>query len=135
MTEVEYIKAQLAETERLLGLTEEALELALAALKLHRVIDGQNPTPVTYDQAISNLLEEYGDVTNCIEVLITPSQNKDAMQSRFEKRSRWVHRLESMPYREWTCSCGWTWQKVGNCGCPDHCPCCGRKVGVRFDAD
>ena len=34
MNEVEYIKSRLDETERLLGLTEEALELALAALKL-----------------------------------------------------------------------------------------------------
>ena len=61
MSEVEYIKSRLAKTERLLGLTEEALELALAALKLHRVLDGRNPTPVTEEQATANLLEEYGD--------------------------------------------------------------------------
>ena len=41
MNEVEYIKDRLEETERLLGLTEEALELALAALKLRRVLDMQ----------------------------------------------------------------------------------------------
>ena len=57
MNEVEYIKDRLEETERLLGLTEEALELALAALKLRRVLDGRNPTPVTEEQATENLLE------------------------------------------------------------------------------
>lgn len=95
MNEVEYIKSRLDEVERLLGLTEEALELALAALKLRRVLDGKNPTPVTEEQAVANLLEEYGDVTNSIEVLITPSQNEQAMQSRFEKRNRWVSRLKA----------------------------------------
>ena len=58
MNEVEYIKSRLDETERLLGLTEEALELALAALKLRRVLDGRNPTLVTEEQAAANLLEE-----------------------------------------------------------------------------
>lgn len=96
MNEVEIIKRKLAETERLLGLTEEALELALAALKLYRVRAGRNPTPVTEEQAVENLLEEYGDVENYIEVLITPSQNARAMQSRFEKRTRWVERLEAV---------------------------------------
>lgn len=95
MNEVEYIKSRLEQTERLLGLTEEALELALAALKLRRVLDGRNPTPVTEEQAVENLLEEYGDVLNSIEVLITPTQNEQAMQTRAEKRSRWVSRLKA----------------------------------------
>ena len=125
MSEVEYIKAQLSETERLLGLTEEALELALAALKLRRVLDGENPTPVTYDQAVSNLLEEYGDLENCIEVLLKPSQHEEAMRSRFSKRSRWVYRLkerntvragERCPF----CKGSWVSEPI-----PDHCPLCG----------
>ena len=72
MNEVEYIKSRLEKTERLLGLTEEALELALAALKLRRVLDGRNPTPVSEERATENLLEEYGDVLNSIEVLVSP---------------------------------------------------------------
>ena len=100
MNEVEYIKNRLAETERLLGLTEEALELAIAALKLRRVLDGRNPTPVTEKQATENLLEEYGDVLNSIEVLITPTQNEQAMRSRAEKRSRWVSRLQAADFKQ-----------------------------------
>ena len=133
MNEVEYIKDRLEETERLLGLTEEALELALAALKLRRVLDGRNPTPVTEEQATENLLEEYGDVLNSIEVLITPTQNERAMQSRTEKRSRWVSRLQAadfeqagVQYRQHHCpECGWTW--LEDCDAsdyPDYCPHC-----------
>ena len=136
MNEVEYIKDRLEETERLLGLTEEALELALAALKLRRVLDGRNPTPVTEEQATENLLEEYGDVLNSIEVLITPTQNERAMQSRAEKRSRWVSRLKTadfeqdgVQYRRHRCSeCGWTW--LEDCDAsdyPDYCPHCGAR--------
>ena len=133
MNEVEYIKDRLEKTERLLGLTEEALELALAALKLRRVLDGRNPTPVTEEQATENLLEEYGDVLNSIEVLITPTQNEQAMQSRAEKRSRWVSRLKvvdfeqaGVQYRRHRCpECGWLW--LEDCDAsdyPDYCPHC-----------
>ena len=93
MNEVEYIKSRLDETERLLGLTEEALELALAALKLRRVLDGRNPTLVTEEQAAANLLEEYGDVLNSIEVIVTPTQHEQVTQLRAEKRSRWVKQI------------------------------------------
>lgn len=96
MNEVEYIKSRLDETERLLGLTEEALELAVAALKLRRVLDGRNPTLVTEEQAAANLLEEYGDVLNSIEVIVTPTQHEQVTQLRAEKRSRWVKRLKAI---------------------------------------
>lgn len=92
--EVEYIKENLDEGERLLCLMEECTELAKAALKLRRVLDGRNPTPITLQDAFSNLLEEYGDVINCIEVLVTPTQNVKAIQSRLKKRTRWVQRLK-----------------------------------------
>ena len=137
MNEVEYIKNRLAETERLLGLTEEALELAIAALKLRRVLDGRNPTPVTEKQATENLLEEYGDVLNSIEVLITPTQNEQAMRSRAETRSRWVSRLKAadfeqaeVQYRRHHCpECGWAW--LEDCDAsdyPDYCPHCGKEL-------
>lgn len=129
MNEVEYIKSQLDETERLLGLTEEALELALAALKLRRVLDGRNPTPVTEEQATANLLEEYGDVMNCVEALITPTQNAQAVASRMGKRKRWVARLKAAAL-EFTCpTCGNIWTAE-----PDdrsylqRCPKCNTEV-------
>jgi NTP pyrophosphatase (non-canonical NTP hydrolase) len=120
MSEVEYIKSRLAKTERLLGLTEEALELALAALKLRRVLDGRNPTPVTEEQATANLLEEYGDVLNMVETLATPTQHELAMQLRQTKKVRWVQRLKAGQLQ---CpSCGWTWSAEH--GVADYCPNC-----------
>lgn len=100
--EVEYIKENLDEGERLLCLIEECTELAETALKLRRVLDGRNPTPITLQDAFSNLLEKYGDVINCIEVLITPTQNAKAIQSRLKKRTRWVQRLKERNERSKT---------------------------------
>lgn len=134
MNEVEYIKSRLAKTERLLGLTEEALELALAALKLCRVLDGRNPTPVTEERATENLLEEYGDVLNSIEVLVTPSQHDLVVQQRLKKRTRWVERLkfvdfeqDGVQYRQHQCpACGWKWlEECDATDYPYYCPHCG----------
>ena len=63
------IKEILPETEILALLAEEAAELAQAALKLRRVLDGTNPTPVTEGAARNDLVEEYGDVLNCADQL------------------------------------------------------------------
>lgn len=43
-------------------LAEECTELAKAALKVARITRGENPTPVTMDEAMENLIEEYTDV-------------------------------------------------------------------------
>ena len=137
MNEVEYIKSRLEKTERLLGLTEEALELALAALKLRRVLDGRNPTPVTEEQATANLLEEYGDVLNMVETLATPSQHELAMQLRRTKKSRWVQRLREIDLgqpaanlRQHHCQhCGWLWwEDCDATDYPNYCPQCGKEL-------
>lgn len=137
MNEVKYIKSRLTETERLLGLTEEALELALSALKLRRVMDGTNPTPVTLEQATANLLEEFGDVLNTVEVLVTPTQNELAMQLRQTKRTRWVERLKAagpeplvVEHRQQRCPhCGWTWwEDCDATDYPNYCPQCGGEL-------
>ncbi len=49
-------------------LAEEASELSQAALKLARVYRGENPTPVSADQALDSLVEETADVRNCLNV-------------------------------------------------------------------
>lgn len=46
-------------------LAEEASELAQAALKVARVLRGENPTPVEYKKAVENLTEEYSDLWLC----------------------------------------------------------------------
>lgn len=52
--------------ERLCQLAEEASELSQAALKYRRALTGENPTPVTPDEARENLLEETADVLLCL---------------------------------------------------------------------
>lgn len=46
-------------------MAEEATELAQAALKLSRILRGENPTPVTLDEAEKHVIEEYTDVIQC----------------------------------------------------------------------
>lgn len=43
-------------------LAEECVELAHAALKLARVKRGENPTPVSAEEAMGAVMEEYTDV-------------------------------------------------------------------------
>ena len=43
-------------------LAEECVELAHAALKLARIKRGENPTPVSAEEAMSAVMEEYTDL-------------------------------------------------------------------------
>ena len=53
-------------------LAEEAAKLAQAALKLARIERGENPTPVSKEEAEENLREEYTDVYQCAMELEIP---------------------------------------------------------------
>ena len=76
--------------EILSQLAEEATELAQAALKLRRVLDGTNPTPVSEAEAGAALIEELSDVALCCKLLnIRP--NYYTMQNKLR---RWEKRLE-----------------------------------------
>lgn len=69
-------------------LAEESAELSQAALKVARILRGENPTPVKYPEAMGNLIEEYTDVMQCaneIGLLVDLSQIKDKEQ-RFQER-------------------------------------------------
>lgn len=91
MLKMAEIKKYLPETEILAQLGEEASELAQAALKLRRVLDGTNPTPVTKAQAMDNLIEEYGDVVCCMKELeITYDSSLIG-----KKKVRWIERLSA----------------------------------------
>ena len=71
-------------------LAEEAAELSHAALKYARVLRGENPTPVTAQEATEALVDELSDVTLCADVAgILPD-----LQQMYEKRVRWCRRLE-----------------------------------------
>ena len=82
----------LGQTELLAMCAEECAELAQAALKLRRVIDGRNPTPVSFDQAIADLNEEIADVTLCIDQ-IAYADGDTIERIRKKKKARWIYRL------------------------------------------
>ena len=75
-------------------LAEECTELAHAALKMARIIRGENPTPATRNEARKALNEEAGDVLNCIEILARDYWFGLDLHHRRMKMERWEQRIE-----------------------------------------
>lgn len=85
----------LPKTEILAQLAEEASELAQAALKLRRALDGTNPTPKSVEECRKAFEEEYADVVNCIIALDLDDVAFERMQKmQYEKEARWLSRLK-----------------------------------------
>lgn len=84
---------------------EEASELAQAALKLRRALDGTNPTPKSVDECLENIQEEMADVFVCLtmfgksaerdEILIYNRYMEKVVKIEDEKEARWLSRLEA----------------------------------------
>ena len=70
-------------------LAEEASELSQAASKMARFIRQENPTPKSEAECLLDLIEEYTDVINCIQILEI-EYNKDMLKN---KRARWKYRI------------------------------------------
>lgn len=87
------IREKLPQEELLAQLAEEAVELAHAALKLRRVYDGTNPTPIKRSDAFANLLEEIADVQLLITVLDLGIHKLECCRIEAAKLERWVTRL------------------------------------------
>lgn len=97
MNTIETIRAALPEDELLAQLAEEAAELAHAALKLRRCINGKNPTPIMPTQAEANLIEELADVRLCAEVLDRGTRIQNQIDGiATSKLGRWAKRLEEV---------------------------------------
>ena len=70
-------------------LAEEASELAHAACKAFRYLEGSNPTPLTENDITAMLAEEFSDVTLITNILgIYPDANIMS-----DKLHRWEERL------------------------------------------
>ena len=92
-------------SEVLAQLAEECSEAAQAALKMRRALDGVNPTPVTPEEAMSNLIEELADVAHCALVLFGQERDGDDEENIAnevcdtitkiveQKHERWLKRL------------------------------------------
>ena len=77
----------------LAGLAEEASELAQAALKLRRVLNGKNPTPIGVQEALLAFDEEVADVELYLEQVAL--KDCDRIRSiRNRKLARWIERLK-----------------------------------------
>jgi NTP pyrophosphatase (non-canonical NTP hydrolase) len=63
------IKQKVSEAALYEQLAEECVELAHAALKLARIKRGENPTPVSAEEAMRAVMEEYTDVRLVANVL------------------------------------------------------------------
>ncbi len=84
-------------TEALLEqLAEECAELGKAALKVARINRGENPTPLLVEDAISNLVEEVGDVRVCLEVLQKKGFDFNTDSRERYKMRRWEERLHEL---------------------------------------
>lgn len=88
------IKQQLNDEELLCQLAEECSELAQAALKMRRVMNGANPTPVTTDEATHAIAEEIADILLVLRVIGYPYEARDVELIQNHKLSRWVQRLD-----------------------------------------
>ena len=87
------IKKKVPVVELLAGLAEEASELAQAALKLRRVFDGTNPTPLSEEDAIQHMYEEIADVNLYLFMI---DINLNAVSEIIQKKQkRWEDRLRS----------------------------------------
>lgn len=95
----------LPKTEILAQPAEEASELAQAALKLRRALDGTNPTPKSVAECEANLTEEIADINNTVKVLCDAWFGYDIdSECKFwnaeceiedAKYKRWLSHLES----------------------------------------
>lgn len=92
----------LPKTEILAQLAEEASELAQAALKLRRALDGTNPTPKSIEECEENLLEELADIKVAFTVYLSDSKpcikarvSEEIYKTAEIKLDRWLSRLEA----------------------------------------
>ena len=70
-------------------LAEEAAELGQAALKQARVLRGENPTPVTNEEAYAKVIEEFTDV-----IIVGRSLNLFVDEKQIKrKHERWMNRI------------------------------------------
>lgn len=101
MTDIEYIAANLSDEDILCQIAEEAAELAQAALKLRRAITQTNPTPVSDEEAVDSIIEEYADTIGAFEIWAAKCGGDgvrlvgaDIAEIIDKKYSRWAQRIK-----------------------------------------
>lgn len=94
--QLQYVIDCLPRNELLCQLAEEASELAKAALKVRRAYDRTNPTRVSKEEAIKNLLEEVADVWLVLKTLGLDEEAcvEDYKKTMANKTIRWARSLD-----------------------------------------
>ena len=77
-------------------LAEECVELAHAALKLARIKRRENPTPVSVEEAMGAVMEEYTDL-RLVAYVLEMGWDTDVFE---QKLLRWYNRLGDEQERE-----------------------------------
>jgi NTP pyrophosphatase (non-canonical NTP hydrolase) len=85
---------ELPERTKLIQLAEESAELAQAALKLIRSLDGD--TPVSEVDARDHLREEIADVKLCADVLTSKADDYIVKSIYAKKYRRWEKRINGI---------------------------------------
>lgn len=90
------INDYLTTPDLLCQLAEEASELAQAALKLKRAMEGTNPTPKSVEECVENVDEEIADVSLLVDLLGYNKREHMLAQGgiAYRKAERWLKRLE-----------------------------------------
>ena len=86
------VKEKMPVPELLAGLAEECSELAQAALKLRRVFDQTNPTPMDEETAKDRFFDEVADVQLYLKMIDIPWNY--VKEIAIEKNKRWANRLK-----------------------------------------
>lgn len=86
----EYLRSTVDDVDKIAQLAEEASELAQACVKWLRVSKGTNYSPMSVDQALDHIYEEFTDVIVASKVAgIYPSSSIESYKSlRWEERIR-----------------------------------------------
>ena len=90
-----YIKSHVSKKELLAQVADEGTELAHPALKYHRALDDENPTPVSSNEALKNLIVEIDDIALCLDTLSFKWRVEFNSLQREQKLNRWVERLKN----------------------------------------
>lgn len=95
MNTFEQLLEEIGEPAAVELLAEECTELAHAALKYSRILRAENPTPVTAQKALNEVLEEIADVQLCLSALKPAGWlNLDMVDRIFNlKLERWQNRM------------------------------------------
>lgn len=88
-------------SEVLAQLAEECSEAAQAALKMRRALDGVNPTPVTPEEAMSNLIEELADVAHCALVLFGQERDGDDEENIADEVCDTITKIVEQKHERW----------------------------------